>query len=155
MKAGRASVISLVILILFLFAGEALLKRFNTDIASFAIAGALALFALAVEMTFNIELFRNDSVCGHATLVPVVFPLIAGSGTLTTALSLRAECHVENIILAISLSMVFVYFVLKKLYFVKRSIGNNGIYVLRKLFGVILLAMSVKLFSSNLKILIT
>lgn len=153
-QPGKAAIISLIILIVFLFAGEALLKLFNTDIASFAIAGALVLFALAVEMTFNVEIFRNDDIHGHATIVPVVFPLVAGPGTLTTALSLRAECHIENIILAILLNMIIVYIVLRKVNLVEKLLGQNGIYILRRFFGVILLAMSVKLFVSNLSILL-
>ena len=154
-KAGKASIISLIILVVFLFAGEALLKLFNTDIPSFAIAGSLILFALAVEMTFSIEIFRNDGPKGYSTVVPVVFPLIAGAGTLTTTLSLRAECHVENIIVAIILNMVVVYFVLKKVNVVERVIGKGGIYLIRKFFGVILLAIAVKLFVSNLQILLS
>lgn len=153
-QAGKASILSLVILIVFLFAGEVLLKLFNTDIASFAIAGSLVLFALAIEMTFNIELFRNDGGYAQATIVPVVFPLLAGPGTLTTALSLRAECSVENIILAILLNMIIVYLVLWKVDVVEKLIGRNGIYISRRFFGVILLAMSVKLFISNLRILL-
>jgi len=153
-QAGRATIISLAILIVFLFAGDALLKLFNTDIASFAIAGSLVLFALAVEMTFNIELFKNDGSFSQATIVPVVFPLVAGPGTLTTALSLRAECSVENIILAILLNMVIVFIVLKKVNLVEKLLGPNGIYISRRFFGVILLAMSVKLFISNLRILL-
>jgi multiple antibiotic resistance protein len=153
-QASKAFIISLVILIVFLFAGEALLKLFNTDIASFAIAGSLVLFALAVEMTFNIELFRNNSIHGGATIVPVVFPLVAGPGTLTTALLLRAECSVENVIPAIILNMIIVFIVLKKVNIVERFLGKNGIYISRRFFGVILLAMSVKLFISNLRILL-
>lgn len=153
-KPISASIISLGILILFLFAGEALLKLFNTDIASFAIAGSLILFALAVEMTFNIELFKNDSNQGQATIVPIVFPLVAGPGTLTTALSLRAECSIENVIIAIILNMILVLFVLKNVNFVEKLLGKNGIYISRKFFGVILLAMAVKLFISNLRILL-
>ncbi len=153
-RAGKAAAISLVILIVFLFAGAALLKLFNTDIASFAIAGSLVLFALAVEMTFNIELFRNDGTEGHATIVPVVFPLVAGPGTLTTALSLRAECRIENIILAILFNMIIVYIVLRNVNLVEKLLGRNGIYISRRFFGVILLAMSVKLFISNLRILL-
>jgi len=152
---GRAAVISFVILMAFLFAGKALLRLFNTDIASFAVAGALVLFALAIEMTFNIEIFRNNhNAPGAATIVPVVFPLVAGPGALTTALSLRAGYHVENIIMAIALNMVIVYIVLLKVRFIERLIGTNTIYVLRRFLGVILLAMSVKLFISNLRILL-
>lgn len=156
-SAIKASLISLAILVVFLFAGEALLKLFNTDIASFAVAGALVLFALAVEMTFNVELFKNDtgSSASQATLIPVVFPLVAGPGTLTTELSLRAECALENIIVALVLNMILVYLVIRNVFWVEKLIGRNGIYVSRRFFGVILLAMSVKLFVSNLSILIS
>ena len=140
----------MVIFITFLFAGDALLKLFNIDISSFAIAGALVLFVLAIEMTFSIEVFRNDGPGGSATIVPVVFPLVAGAGALTTTLSLRAECHIANIIIAVILNMVVVYIVLKNVTLVERLIGKGGVYILRKFFGIILLAMSVKLFTSNL-----
>lgn len=149
-KAGQAALISLGILVAFLFAGGALLKLFNTDIPSFAVAGSLVLFALAVEMTFNVELFKNDGNTSSSTIVPVVFPLVAGPGTLTTALSLRAECGAENIIVALVLNMAIVYVVIRKINIVERLIGKNGIYISRRFFGVILLAMAVKMFASNL-----
>jgi len=152
---ARAAVLSFIMLIAFLFAGEALLRLFNTDIASFAVAGSLVLFALAIEMTFNIEIFRNNGNTSEAaTIVPVVFPLVAGPGALTTALSLRAGYHAVNIITAIALNMVIVYIILLKVRFIERLIGTNIIYVLRRFLGVILLAMSVKLFISNLRILL-
>jgi len=151
---ARAAVLSFVMLVAFLFAGKALLRLFNTDIASFAVAGSLVLFALAIEMTFNIEIFRNNHASEAATLVPVVFPLVAGPGALTTALSLRAEYHFVNIITAIALNMVIVYIILLKVRFIERLIGTSTIYILRRFFGVILLAMSVKLFISNLRILL-
>ncbi|MDR1055751.1 MAG: MarC family protein [Prevotellaceae bacterium] len=153
-QAGKAAVLSLIILIAFLFAGEALLKLFNTDIASFAIAGSLVLFALAIEMTFNVELFRNEGTAGQSTIIPVVFPLVAGPGTLTTALSLRAGYQAENIIIAILFNLIIVYIVLRKINLVEKLIGQNGISISRRFFGVILLAMSVKLFVSNLRILL-
>jgi len=151
----RAAVLSFAILIAFLFAGDALLRLFNTDIASFAVAGALVLFALAIEMTFNIEIFRNNNnTSGAATVVPVVFPLVAGPGALTTALSLRAGYHVENIIVALALNMAIVYIILLKVRFIERLIGVNTIYILRRFLGVILLAMAVKLFVSNIRVLL-
>lgn len=153
-KAGKAAGLSLVLIVGFLFAGEWIIRLFNTDIESFAIAGSLILFALAVEMTFNIEIFRNDGPPGYSTVVPVVFPLIAGAGTLTTALSLRAECHTINIIIAIVINMAIVYIVIRKIDVVERLIGKGGIYILRKFFGVILIAMAVKLFVSNLTLLL-
>lgn len=153
-RAGKAAGISLMLIVGFLFAGEWIIKLFNTDIESFAIAGSLILFALAIEMTFNIEIFRNDGPPGYSTIVPVVFPLIAGAGTLTTALSLRAECSTVNIIIAVVVNMAIVYVVIKKVGIVERIIGKGGIYILRKFFGVILIAMSVKLFVSNLTLLL-
>ena len=150
-QAGKASY---AVMITFLFAGDALLQLFNVDISSFAIAGALVLLVLAVEMIFSVEIFRNDGPAGSVTIVPVVFPLIAGAGTLTTTLSLRAECHLSNLILAISLNMLLVYLVLRNAYLVERILGKSGVYVLRKFFGIILLAMSVRLFISNLSMLL-
>lgn len=154
-QAGKAAAISFAILIAFLFAGDFLLRLFAIDISSFAIAGAVVLFVLAVEMTFNVEVFRNDGPGGSATIVPVVFPLIAGAGTLTTTLTLRAECAAANIAAAVALNMAVVYVVLRNAHLVERVIGAGGVYVLRKFFGIILLAMSVKLFASNLGTLLS
>lgn len=153
-QAGKAALLSWILMVVFLFAGDALLKLFNVDISSFAIAGALVLLVLAVEMIFGVEIFRNDGPGGNATIVPVVFPLVAGAGTLTTALSLRAECHVTNLIVAITLNMLLVYIVLRNAWLVERILGKNGVYILRKLFGIILLAMSIRLFISNLTLLL-
>lgn len=153
-KPGKAAVVSLLIYVGFLFAGDWILKLFNTDIESFAIAGSLILFALAVEMIFSIEIFRNDGPAGYSTIVPVVFPLIAGAGGLTTALSLKAQLNVSNIIIALVLNMIVVYFVIRYVGAVEKLIGKGGIYILRKFFGVILLAMAVKMFIDNLTLLI-
>lgn len=153
-QAGKAAILSFILMVTFLFAGEMLLRLFGVDIPSFAIAGAVILVALAIEMTFNIEIFKNDGPKGHATLVPVVFPLIAGAGTLTTTLALRAEASMVNIVIAIALNMLVVYFVLRNVSWVERFLGKAGIYILRKFFGVILLAMSVKLIITNLRILL-
>lgn len=152
--AGKAASISLALMLLFLFLGEALLKFFNVDIPSFAIAGAVILIALAIEMTFNITIFKNDSPEGSSTIVPLVFPLIAGAGTLTTCLSLRAECAMINIIMAIALNMLVVYIVIRKVGLMEKLLGKGGIYILRKFFGIILLAMSVKLIATNITALI-
>ncbi len=149
-KAFSAAALSFLIIVAFLFLGEGMLKLFGVDIQSFAIAGGLILFALAVEMTFGRNLFKNDGPSGAATLVPVVFPLIAGPGTLTTTLSLRSECSTLNILIAIAVNMAIVYFVLKYVYKVEHWLGKTGIYIIRKFFGVILLAMSVKLVVTNL-----
>ncbi len=140
---------SFVIFVLFLFAGEKLLNLFGVDIQSFAVAGSIIIFALAIEMIMGIELIKNDGPGGSATIVPIIFPLIAGAGTLTTLLSMRAEYEIQNIIIAILLNMVIVFFVLTKLNSIERIFGKNLIYVLRKFFGIILLAIAVKLFATN------
>ena len=154
-RPAQAALVSLAILVAFLFAGDALLRLFDIDLPSFAIAGALVLFVLAIEMTFNIAVFRDDGPGGSATIVPVVFPLIAGAGTLTATLTLKAECHPVNIIIAILLNMLIVYLVLRHATLVERLIGKGGVYILRKFFGIILLAISVKLFTSNLNLLLS
>lgn len=153
-NAGKAAGISLVIFIAFFFAGDGLLKLFNIDISSFALAGALVLFVLAIEMTFNIEIFQNDGPEGSATFIPVVFPLIAGAGALATTLTLKAECSTLSIIIAIVLNMIVVYAVLRNVYLVERILGKSGVYILRKFFGIILLAMSVRIFTTNLNALL-
>lgn len=153
-EAGKAAIISFIILVAFLFVGQALLSLFNVDISSFAVAGALILLVLAVEMIFGVEIFKNDGPCGSATIVPMVFPLIAGAASFTTLLSLRAEYNVLNIIIAIALNMVVVYLVLRYVYYVERLFGKSGIYVMRKFFGIILLAIAVRLFMTNLNSLI-
>ena len=150
----QASIYAFAIMTAFLFVGDWVLQLFNVDVSSFAIAGALVIFIISVEMIFGIEVFRNDAPGGSTTLVPIVFPLLAGPGTFTALLSMRAEFFVTNIILALLLNMVIVFFVLKNLSFVKRLIGVGGVYVMRKFFGIILMAISVRLFTSNLSILL-
>lgn len=145
---------SFAVFIAFLYAGEGLLSLFGVDIQSFAVAGAIVILVLAIEMILGVELMKNDGPKGAATLVPLIFPLIAGAGTLTTLLSLRAEFHIENIIVAIILNMAFVYLVLAKLHLIEKVFGQSLIYVLRKFFGIILLAMAVKLFVTNISSLI-
>ena len=152
-EAGKAAIVSFVILVA-LFIGKALLGLFNVDISSFAVAGALVLLVLAVEMIFGVEIFKNDSPCGSATIVPLVFPLIAGAASFTTLLSLRAEYNILNIIIAVAMNMALVYLVLRYVYYVERLFGKSGVYVMRKLFGIILLAIAVRLFTSNLTSLI-
>lgn len=153
-RSFQATFIAYVVLIAFLFLGKALLSLFGVDISSFAIAGSFVLLIMALEMILGVEIFRHDSPAG-ASIVPVAFPLIAGAGTFTTLLSLRAEFATINIIIALTLNIVFVYFILRSTNFVEKIIGMGGIYVLKKFFGIILLAMSIKLFISNFAILIT
>ncbi|MFY9116732.1 MAG: MarC family protein [Bacteroidales bacterium] len=153
-KPGLATIISTGLIFLFLFLGEAVLGLFGVNVSSFAVAGALVIFVIAVEMIFGIEVFKDDGPADAATIVPLVFPLIAGAGTLTTVLSLRAEYSLLNVSIAILLNMGVVYLVLKRIHWVEKILGKGGIYILRKFFGIILLAMSVKLFASNVSGLI-
>lgn len=153
-NALQAVLCSIAVLIIFLFAGDGLLNLFGVDIKSFAVAGSLVILVLAIEMILGVELMKNDGPTKSATLVPLVFPLIAGAGTLTTLLSLRAEYAVENIIVAIILNMIFVYLVLAKLKWIEKFFGEGLIYVLRKFFGIILLAIAVKLFATNISSLL-
>ncbi len=150
----RAALLSFTVIVVFMLAGEAVLRLFNVDISSFAIAGALVLFVLGVEMLLGIEIFRNEGPGADATIIPVVFPLVAGAGVLTTTLSLLSEVRVQNLLVAVVLNMVIVYLVLRNLRFFERLLGQGGIFVLRKFFGVILLAMSVRMFVSNLALLL-
>lgn len=153
-EAGKTAVISFVLLVAFLFVGKGLLSLFNVDISSFAVAGALVLLVLAIEMIFGVEIFKNDGPCASATIVPLVFPLIAGAASFTTLLSLRAEYNILSIIIAVALNMIVVYYVLRYVYFVEKMFGKSGVYVMRKFFGIILLAIAVRLFTSNLTSLI-
>lgn len=149
----KAAIYSFIIMTAFLFVGEWVLKLFNVDVSSFAVAGALVIFIISIEMVFGIEVFRNDAPGGSATLVPIVFPLIAGPGTFTALLSMRAEYSAPEIIIALFLNLVIVFFVLKYLKTVQRIIGIGGVYVMRKFFGIILMALAVKLFTSNISVL--
>lgn len=149
----RAAIYAFIIMTAFLFVGDWVLKLFNVDVSSFAVAGSLVIFIISVEMIFGIEIFKNDAPGGSATLVPIVFPLIAGPGTFTALLSMRAEFPVEDIIIGLFVNMVIVFLVLRNLNFVQRLIGIGGVYVMRKFFGIILMAISVKLFISNVSTL--
>lgn len=149
-SASKAAIYSLIILIIFFFVGDWILSLFNVDVTSFAVAGALVIFVVAIEMTFGVEIFKHDSPGGSSTMVPIIFPLIAGPGAFTTLLSLKAEYNSLDIILALILNMGIVYIVLRKVDLIEKLIGAGGIYVLRKFFGIILLAISVKLFMGNI-----
>ena len=145
-----ATIVALVILIAFLFGGEGVLRLFNVDIQSFAVAGAIIVFIFAVEMILDVEIFRNKGPEGGSAIIPIAFPLIAGPGSFTTLLSLRAEYATENIIVALILNMIFVFIVLRSTSKIEKMIGEGGIYILRKFFGIILLAIAVKLFTTNI-----
>ncbi|MBQ8191732.1 MAG: MarC family protein [Bacteroidaceae bacterium] len=149
-NAFAAASLSFLLMIIFFFAGEILLKLFQVDIASFAVAGAFIIFLMSLEMILDIEIFKNQGPIKEATLVPLVFPLLAGPGSFTTLLSLRAEFAAINITLALILNMVWVYIVLTMTDRIERLLGKGGIYMLRKFFGIILLAISVRLFTANI-----
>lgn len=150
-EALKATLVALIVLIVFTFLGERLLRLFGVDISSFAIAGSFILFIMGVEMALGIEIIKYDGPSG-VSIVPIAFPLVAGAGSFTTVLSLRAEYGLENIIIAIILNLIFVYIVLRSTNLVERFLGEGGIHVLRKVFGIILLAISVKLFMTNVAI---
>ena len=153
-NAIEATLISAGLLLAFLFAGDMILKLFQVDIASFAVAGAFVIFLMSLEMILDIEIFKNIGPIKEATLVPLVFPLLAGAGSFTTLLSLRAEYATVNILLALLLNMVWVFIVLKMTDRIERMLGKGGIYIIRKFFGIILLAISARLFTANLTLLI-
>lgn len=152
-NALKATLISFLLLLGFFYAGDILLRLFHVDIESFAVAGAFVIFLLSLEMILDIEIFKNQGPIKEATLVPLVFPLLAGAGSFTTLLSLRAEYASVNIIVALILNMLWVYFVVRMTRKLERVLGKGGIYLIRKFFGIILLAISVKLFMSNITLL--
>lgn len=149
-QSEKASLVSAGIMIAFLFIGEEILKLIGIDVNSFAVAGSFVLFFLALEMILGIQLYRDEQA-SSASIVPIAFPLIAGSGTMTTLLSLRAEFHSANIIIAILLNIVLVYAVLKSSSKIEKMLSKNGLSIIRKVFGVVLLAIAVKLFATNVK----
>lgn len=153
-SASKATLISSALLVGFFFAGDVMLRLFSVDIESFATAGAVVIFFMALEMILDIEIFKNIGPIKEATLVPVVFPLIAGAGSFTTLLSLRAEYSSVNILIALTLNMLFVYCVLRATAKVERILSRSAIYLMRKFFGIILLAISVRLFTANISALL-
>jgi multiple antibiotic resistance protein len=152
-NAMKATLISFFLMLIFFFAGDAILRLFSVDIGSFAVAGALVIFLMALEMILDIEIFKNQGPIKEATLVPLVFPLLAGAGSFTTLLSLKAEFYDINIIVALILNMVCVYIVVRATEKIERILGKGGIYIMRKFFGIILLAISVRLFMVNIHLL--
>ena len=149
-QSEKASVVAVIIMVAFLFVGEEILKLIGIDVNSFAVAGAFVLLFLALEMILGVQLYKDEAP-ETASVVPLAFPLIAGAGTMTTILSLRAEYHAINIIIAIIINMIFVYIVLKSSKKIERLLGKGGINVVRKIFGVILMAIAVKLFAANIQ----
>ena len=146
----KATVAAGLLMIAFLLGGESILRLFGVDVSSFAIAGSIILFIIGLEMILGIHLFKEEPTSSSSSIVPLAFPLIAGAGTLTTILSLKTEYETPSILLGIILNLVFVFIVLRSSSWIQRKIGKAGEDVLRKIFGIILLAIAIKLFKSNL-----
>lgn len=155
--ATKVTLISLLIMIAFLIGGEKLLGLFGVNIQSFAVAGSLILFAMAFEMIFGIEVFKEEKLSSSktASIVPLAFPIIAGAGSMTSLISLRAVYEMPNIILAVVINMALVFLVLKSTRKIERVLGRGGIAILKKVFGIILLAIAIKLFATNAASLVT
>ena len=149
-NAGKAAFYSLFSFIVFLFMGNMMLQLFHVDISSFAIAGSLVIFVMAIEMIFGVEIFKMDGPAGSATIVPIVFPLIAGAGSFTTLLSLRALYSLLDIIIALVLNILVIYIVIKRVNIIEKLLGKGGVYVLRKFFVIIIFAISVRMLIYNL-----
>ncbi len=149
----KITIVSFLILLIFLFGGKLILGLFGVDISSFAIAGSFVIFIIALEMILGIKLFKTDSPAG-SSIIPIAFPLIAGTGSITTLISLRADYSLYSIIIALALNMIIVYIVLRLTSKIESLIGDAGLLILKKVFGIILLAIAVKLFISNTGIVI-
>ncbi|OHX67518.1 MarC family protein [Flammeovirga pacifica] len=146
----KATVIAGVIMVIFLIVGTQILNLFGIDVSSFAIAGAIILFLLGLEMILGITLFKSEPEDGSGSIVPLAFPLIAGAGSMTTIISLKSEFSELSILLGIIINLVFVYIVLKSSGWIQNKLGKGGANILRKIFGIILLAIAIKLFKTNI-----
>lgn len=150
-QSEKATIVSGVIMIIFLYLGESILNLFGIDISSFAIAGAIVMFLLGMEMILGRQFFKSDpEEMKSASIVPLAFPLIAGAGTMTTLLSLKAEFSTYNILVGIAVNLIFVYLVLKTCGWLEQKIGTAGFNILRKVFGIVLLAIAIKIFKNHL-----
>lgn len=149
-RSAQATMVSGGLMILFLFLGQEFLNVLGLDVQSFAVAGSIVIFIIGLEMILGVEFFKQEGNAKSGTVVPIAFPLIAGSGTLTTIMSLKANYHDENIFLAILINCVVIFIVLRSLVWIEKMLGPNGMIVIRKFFGVILLAIAVKMFGSNI-----
>ena len=145
----RATLISGALMILFLFIGEPFLNLLGLDVGSFAVGGAIVIFIIGLEMVLGVEFFKSEKDVRAATMVPIAFPLIAGSGTLTTIISLKANFDQTVVLIAILINLVIVFVVLKSLRFIEHLLGPAGLLAVRKFFGVVLLAIAVKIFATN------
>ena len=149
-QSEKATIVSGAIMVAFLFLGESILKLFGLDLGSFAVAGAIVMFLIGLEMVLGLQFFQPETdESSSTTIVPLAFPLIAGAGTMTTLISLKAEYHTYNILIGIVVNLLFVYIVLKTCGWLERKIGNAGFTILRKVFGIILLAIAIKLFKNH------
>jgi multiple antibiotic resistance protein len=149
-ESGKATLASGALMILFLIFGTKFLGLLGVDVHSFAVAGSIVIFIMALEMVLGIELFRQDPDIKSGSIIPIAFPIIAGSGTLTTVMSLRANYSIYSILIGILINLLAIYLVLKSLNFLERKLGKSGLFVIRKFFGVILLAIAVKIFKANI-----
>lgn len=149
-SATKATILSWALMIGFFYGGDLILKIFGCDIGSFAIAGAILILFMSLEMILDVEIFKNAGPIKDATLVPLVFPLLAGAGSFTTLISMKAMYDDINIMIALALNMVWVFIVIRLTDKVKKVLGNSGIYFIRKFFGIILMAIAVKLFTDNI-----
>lgn len=149
-EAAKATIVSGLLMLVFLIAGKSILALFGVDVSSFAVAGGIVIFIIGLEMILGIKIFRDVDESSNSTIVPLAFPLIAGAGTLTTILSLKAEYSALNIGIGIVVNLIFVYLVLRSSSYIHRKIGKGGTAVLRKVFGIILLAIAIKLLKTNL-----
>lgn len=148
-REARATLVSGGLMILFLFIGEPFLNLLGLDVGSFAVGGSIVIFILGLEMVLGMEFFKSESEVRAATVVPIAFPLIAGSGTLTTIISLKANYEQTTVLMAILLNLIIVFIVLKSLRFIEHILGPGGLIAVRKFFGVVLLAIAVKIFATN------
>jgi multiple antibiotic resistance protein len=151
-SAWRATIVSALLILIFFALGERFLQTLGLDIASFAIAGSIVLFILGLEMVLGIEFFKGDPNAKAGSIVPIAFPIIAGSGTLTTVMSIKSLYHQYNILIAILINMIIIFVALKSLNWIEKMLGQSGILVIRKFFGVILIAIAVKMFRTNIAI---
>ncbi len=149
-ESGKATLASGALMILFLIFGTKFLSLLGVDVHSFAVAGSIVIFIMALEMVLGIELFRQDPDVKSGSIIPIAFPIIAGSGTLTTVMSLRANYSIYSILIGILINLLAIYLVLRSLNFLERKLGKSGLFVIRKFFGVILLAIAVKIFKANI-----
>lgn len=149
-KSTQTTLVSGGLMVLFLFFGKEVLNVLSLDIRSFAVAGSIVIFILGLEMILGIEFFKQDKNEKASSVIPIAFPIIAGSGTLTTIMSLRANYAVINIFIGILINCIIIYLVLRSLTWIEKALGPSGLLVIRKFFGVVLLAIAVKIFTTNI-----